>query len=70
MFECVRCGRLALLIMNECERCAPERHREYQDRLNRFRTVSDHYEAETGRHVLEDWSAFEKWCEKNACLPY
>jgi len=63
MLPCWTCGRHAFLIGTCCDACDPRAHREFRERMDFVDKVDAHYRRETGKRPLEDWAAFERWCE-------
>jgi len=65
MLACSTCGRRTFLIGLCCDDCDPRAHREFRERMAFVEKVDTRYRRETGRRPLEDWAAFERWCENH-----
>lgn len=57
MFRCLECGSDRQTRRGLCRECWPEGHAEVDELFALFAS----YESVTGRRVLDDYDAFERW---------
>lgn len=63
-FPCFECRRRAFLIRGLCDACAPTLHADHKRMMEAYSAADAQYQAETGRQPLDDYDAFEAWCNQ------
>jgi hypothetical protein len=63
MLACQVCGAREFLYQGRCKACAPDAHRDYEQRRAKYEAARLDYLHETGKEPVSDWEAFVEWCE-------